>query len=192
MALKKIAINRVHGELKEWQSSEIYKHYSVIPNEDSVFQWTVNVNPSAMKDTQYAKKKFSVIVDFPNTYPNNPPQIHLYRPLYHPNVTKDGVIVIPQLRVSEWKRNFKVLWVLDIAIFKVLAGTPILDCAPPAMQLEYTENPSLFHKNFQKSLMSWENINKPPSNLNVQITTIQLPFMQSLLYRCGISDCTIS
>ena len=48
---------------------------------------------------------------FPTNYPEDPPDIKFITKIYHPNISKDGVICISS-KSSDWKQNKSIINVI--------------------------------------------------------------------------------
>ncbi|RAK98899.1 putative ubiquitin conjugating enzyme (UbcC) [Aspergillus ibericus CBS 121593] len=62
-------------------------------NEQNFLHWTVGLivlNP----DSLYYGGYFKAIMKFPSNYPYSPPEFRFVRPLFHPNIYKDGKLCI--------------------------------------------------------------------------------------------------
>ncbi|KAL4887674.1 ubiquitin-conjugating enzyme/RWD-like protein [Aspergillus karnatakaensis] len=60
---------------------------------DDIFNWTVGLivlNPESLFYGGY----FKAAMKFPSNYPYSPPEFRFLRPLYHPNIYKDGKLCI--------------------------------------------------------------------------------------------------
>ncbi|KAI9805202.1 MAG: hypothetical protein M1825_001038 [Sarcosagium campestre] len=79
--------------MKEYQglAKEPWLHINLI--EESVFKWDIAlivVNP----DSEYNGGYFKGIMDFPKSYPYEPPKFQFQSPLFHPNIYEDGTVCI--------------------------------------------------------------------------------------------------
>ncbi|PWY90825.1 ubiquitin-protein ligase [Aspergillus heteromorphus CBS 117.55] len=62
-------------------------------NEENILTWTIGLivlNP----DSLYYGGYFKAVMKFPSNYPYSPPEFQFLRPLYHPNIYKDGRLCI--------------------------------------------------------------------------------------------------
>ncbi|PYH70016.1 putative ubiquitin conjugating enzyme (UbcC) [Aspergillus vadensis CBS 113365] len=62
-------------------------------DEQNLLHWTIGLivlNP----DSLYYGGYFKAIMKFPSNYPYSPPEFRFVRPLYHPNIYKDGKLCI--------------------------------------------------------------------------------------------------
>ncbi|PYI06151.1 hypothetical protein BO78DRAFT_397563 [Aspergillus sclerotiicarbonarius CBS 121057] len=62
-------------------------------NEQNFLHWTIGLivlNP----DSLYYGGYFKAIMKFPSNYPYSPPEFRFVRPLFHPNIYKDGKLCI--------------------------------------------------------------------------------------------------
>ena len=61
-------------------------------SEDNPYQWeTLLMGPD---DTPFEGGCFRAVLDFPRTYPMNPPTMRFTTPMWHPNIYKDGKVCI--------------------------------------------------------------------------------------------------
>ena len=67
----------------------------VYPVRDRVNIWRIIL--CGPKESMYEKGTFLLYAVFPDKYPNAPPEIRFQTPIYHCNVTDDGLICHPQL-----------------------------------------------------------------------------------------------
>ncbi|KAI9930033.1 hypothetical protein ASPWEDRAFT_99354 [Aspergillus wentii DTO 134E9] len=70
---------------EEWVNIEL--------KDDDIFSWNVGlivVNPESL----YYGGYFRASMNFPKNYPYSPPEFRFLRPLYHPNIYKDGKLCI--------------------------------------------------------------------------------------------------
>ncbi|KAL9118940.1 MAG: hypothetical protein Q9187_004505 [Circinaria calcarea] len=69
------------------------KWVNVELNQENVFNWNIAlivINPDSLYYGGYFKAKMT----FPENYPYSPPDFKFIRPLYHPNIYKDGKLCI--------------------------------------------------------------------------------------------------
>ena len=89
-----------------------------LPDEDNIFHWRVTlIGP---KDTSYKGGIFTLNIDFPDDYPNRPPEVTFLTPIYHVNVNPNkanfenaeplGHVCISTL--NWWEPKYKMLEVL--------------------------------------------------------------------------------
>lgn len=87
---RKIAERMLMTELKElqkenWVTAEV--------KDGNLFHWTVALivtNPTSLYHGAYLKAELKI----PKNYPMSPPSFHFTRPLFHPNIYKDGKLCI--------------------------------------------------------------------------------------------------
>jgi len=79
--------------MNEYKTLSQEKWVNVELHEDNVFDWDVALivlNPDSIYYGGYFKAKMT----FPKNYPYSPPDFKFVRPLYHPNIYKDGKLCI--------------------------------------------------------------------------------------------------
>ncbi|KAA6412158.1 MAG: ubiquitin conjugating enzyme [Lasallia pustulata] len=79
--------------MNEYKTLSQEKWVNVELHEDNVFDWDIALillNPDSLYYGGYFKAKMS----FPKNYPYAPPGFKFVRPLYHPNIYKDGKLCI--------------------------------------------------------------------------------------------------
>ena len=82
-----------------------------LPEEDNIFKWIVTfVGP---RDTSYKCGIFSYIVEFPDNYPETPPEIYFTTPIYHLNINPYNNIGVKLGHVSldflnNWKPEYTI------------------------------------------------------------------------------------
>ena len=92
------AIKRLQKEYREL-TSKPYDEFSVALKEDNIYKWDVIIfGPS---DTPYEGGMFKTEMEFPQEYPNKPPQLKFISDIYHPNIHTDGKVCISILHEGE-------------------------------------------------------------------------------------------
>ncbi|MCJ1476876.1 hypothetical protein MMC13_005545 [Lambiella insularis] len=79
--------------MNEYKTLSKEKWVNVELNHDNVFDWSVALiilNPDSLYYGGYFKSKMT----FPKNYPYAPPDFKFNRPVYHPNIYKDGKLCI--------------------------------------------------------------------------------------------------
>ncbi|KAH0609854.1 uncharacterized protein H6S33_012400 [Morchella sextelata] len=87
---RKIAERMLMNELKELQKEN---WVDVEPRDGNLFLWDVAlivVNPTSLYSGAYLKAELKI----PKNYPMSPPEFRFARPLFHPNIYKDGKLCI--------------------------------------------------------------------------------------------------
>ncbi|MCJ1300832.1 hypothetical protein MMC08_003631 [Hypocenomyce scalaris] len=79
--------------MNEYKMLSLEKWVNVELHDDNVFDWDIALivlNPDSLYYGGYFKAK----MNFPKNYPYAPPDFKFVRPLYHPNIYKDGKLCI--------------------------------------------------------------------------------------------------
>ena len=67
------------------------------------------------KESPYEGGIFRLNIDFPNTYPRDPPVLIMTTPIYHPNIDDEGFICIDIIRGS-WQSNYTMRFILNSVV----------------------------------------------------------------------------
>ena len=111
------AMKRLKDELKELKSNPIANIGVTVGlvNEDNIFEWQCTLK--GPNDTSYRGGLFYLRVNFPDNYPNKPPEVTFRTPIYHLNINprnsqteKLGHVCINTL--NWWKPEYKMKEVL--------------------------------------------------------------------------------
>ena len=80
------AMKKIKQEFKELNSDPISNIGVTIglPNEDNIFEWQCSL--LGPKDTSYSGGLFFLRVNFPEDYPEKPPEVCFKTPIYHVNI----------------------------------------------------------------------------------------------------------
>lgn len=83
---------------------------AAFPTDGNLFQWRGSVDgPSG---SPYAGLEFSILMDFPESYPYAPPTIHFTTPCFHPNISlRTGAVCLDVLS-EQWSAVLTVPSVL--------------------------------------------------------------------------------
>ncbi|XP_038193036.1 ubiquitin/ISG15-conjugating enzyme E2 L6 isoform X3 [Arvicola amphibius] len=97
----------------------------------------------------YNLKAFRLRIDFPREYPLKPPTLKFITKIYHPNISKDGLVCLPLVSIGNWKPYTKTYQVLEALI--MLVNKPNLE-EPVQLELAelLTQNPEMFKKNAEE------------------------------------------
>ena len=60
-----------------------------LPNEDDLFNWRITV--IGPRNTPYSGGLFSILIHFPDNYPNSHPKVCFKTPIYHLNVNPRAI-----------------------------------------------------------------------------------------------------
>jgi len=86
--------------LIQFYSSE---YWTIKQRSDSIFIWDGVITPHI--DSPYAGLTINVQIEFPLTYPINPPQVRINTPINHPCVAENGNI---NLFGNEWTPAYTI------------------------------------------------------------------------------------
>ena len=78
--------------MKDCQSTDDLGASIGLENDDDLFLW--NVVFEGPEDTLYEGGYFRAQLKFPDSYPNNPPEMTFLSKMWHPNVYPDGKVCI--------------------------------------------------------------------------------------------------
>ncbi|CAF0774999.1 unnamed protein product [Adineta ricciae] len=100
-----MALRAISNELRDLER-EPPPNISAGPvDANDLFNWQgIIFGPS---DTPYQSGVFFLRINFPMTYPLNPPKISFITKIYHPNINYDGTICIDIL-YNNWSPVFKI------------------------------------------------------------------------------------
>jgi len=86
-----------------------------------VHHWLATINGPA--DSPYVGGFFKVDIVIPSNYPFGAPKFKFVTPVYHPNVSKDGSICIPELK-EKWVPAMKIITILKQIKHMLLEANP--------------------------------------------------------------------
>ena len=158
---------RIEQEFEECENSselDTFGCSTTLKNENNKFIMIATyVGP---KNTPYYGGFFRLKINFPDNYPNSPPEIFFITPIWHPNITfstnEKGKVCISQL--NNWNPNRRIIGIL-IAIYALLVdpypkSALNTDAAKPLLQLEkkeYYKNNNEFHIKAKQYTMKYAN-----------------------------------
>lgn len=74
---------------------------SAAPSRDAdVHHWTGSI--SGPPNTPYQNGTFNITINLPEDYPRTAPRITFTTPIYHPNVSPQGITRLADLELSQW------------------------------------------------------------------------------------------
>jgi len=142
------ALNRIFNELIE-VLNDPPDGITVMYNEEDLNCWTCYlVGPN---DTPYENMTYELEIQFPQSYPYKPPIVQFITPMFHPNVTKHGLVVIS---VLQWD------WTPALKGSDILLYIRSLCDNPEILPAEYMNNHALtlFRENpelYKTTVMIW-------------------------------------
>ncbi len=123
MNFKKIkAIKMIKEEYDDLSKNNINTSYMTISvglvNQDNIFEWKIAI--IGPKDTSYKGGVFSVIIKFPENYPEKAPDVFFKTPVYHVNINpfKVNIKGVESLGhayiniLNDWKPETKIRLIL--------------------------------------------------------------------------------
>jgi len=105
----KIKIKRIVDEIQDLMN-EPHPLFEIYFNEDDVTLWKIIYKGE--QDTPYHGKAWLLYVQFENEYPQKPPKVRFYTPIYHSNINTDGKICHEVLG-DEWNSQVSMRSVLE-------------------------------------------------------------------------------
>jgi len=110
-------IKREYEEITKFPNLNIGATIGLI-NEDDVFKWRATLR--GPRDTSYKGGLFILTINFPDNYPNKPPEVCFKTPIYHVNVNPQksynpGAEPLGHVCISTlnwWKPEYKMMEVL--------------------------------------------------------------------------------
>jgi len=88
-------------QLKQMQSDKDIPGISCGLVDDNVFEWEVMLMLSDEQDSLYGGGIFRARMNFPPSYPHQPPKLKFETPIFHPNVYPNGEVCISILHPPE-------------------------------------------------------------------------------------------
>ena len=93
---------------------------------------------------------FFLRVDFPNTYPSEPPLFTFETPIYHPNVSIVGEICLSIFKTEKWNPQMSVSTIL-VYIIGLMANPTSYNPMRLALGNELKDNPQEFNRKARES-----------------------------------------
>ena len=85
-----------------------------LPNEEDIFNWNAFILGS--RTTLYRGGLFTILIHFPDDYPNHPPEIRFKTPIYHlnvnPSIGNKPLGFVSLSIINNWKPEYKIRDVL--------------------------------------------------------------------------------
>jgi len=135
------SVKRIHTEYSEVNDSGLVS--VAFASEKNVLQWEGSIEGPA--GTPYSGGVFQFRIEFPSEYPFKAPAFKFVTQIFHPNVSKEGLMCIPRIEGNNWAPNITMLIVLqDVA---ELLKNPDVDknTNPEACEL-YKSNKAAFNQ----------------------------------------------
>lgn len=117
---------------------------------NNIFHWKATlIGPS---DSPYEGGVFTLDIQFPERYPFKPPKIKFLTRVYHPNISKKGLICVDILK-TDWSPALTTSKVL-LSICSLLTDPNPDDPLEPDIAHEYKTN----HETYVNTAKSWTKI----------------------------------
>ncbi len=132
-------------------------------DDNDFFKWTVLF--TGPEDTIYEGGFFKAILNFPNDFPQSPPEMKFITEMWHPNIYNDGKVCIsilhnpgvdefnPQEKAEErWRPVLGVEQIL-VSVISMLSDP---NCDSPAnidASVQYRDNIEEYHKTVRKLVL---------------------------------------
>ena len=110
----------IRDELDKIKKSELltYIGCSAGPQKKTnIFKW--NILLKGPKNSCYEKGKFKLLLEFPDNYPDEPPNIKFVTKIYHPNISIDDGTICVSSKSTEWEQHKNLITVI-YSIFDLL------------------------------------------------------------------------
>lgn len=118
------------------------------PLDDDIFEWSAVIQ--GPEGTPYEGGLFFLSIQFPETYPFDPPKVKFTTPIYHPNVNNEGGICLSILFKS---CSFDNGWTPSLSISALLISIMVLMSEPatdhslqPEIAKQYDTDRAAFNK----------------------------------------------
>lgn len=103
----------IRNELDKIKNSELltYIGCSAGPQKKTnIFKW--NVLLKGPKNSCYEKGLFKLLLEFPDNYPDEPPNIKFVTKIYHPNISIDDGAICVSSKSTEWEQHKNLITVI--------------------------------------------------------------------------------
>ena len=138
-----MAERRLRKELEEIMKSPPPNCTAKPVNDNNLFLWTGIIE--GPPDTPYEGGKFKLRMKFPKDYPFSPPKVVFLTKVYHPNITKDGLICLDTLN-KQWSAALTVGKVL-LSIMSLLSDPNPNDPLDTKIAYQFKRNYDAFVRN---------------------------------------------
>lgn len=125
------------------------------PTKEDFFKWDCVIE--GPRDTIWDGGQFKLKLEFKESYPSEPPEVHFETPIYHPNVYDNGKICISILESKNWSRMYGPKEIL-ISIQSLLDDP---NCESPANKDaadNYKNNRPLYEQKVKESVINSKNL----------------------------------
>ncbi|ULY68577.1 ubiquitin-conjugating enzyme E2 2-like isoform X1 [Chlorella virus XW01] len=107
---------RLVNEIKQLKKEPV-QDIDIIIDDNNIYQMIANVR--GPEETIYSSGTFKLLIRIPDDYPIKPPSIKFMKPIFHPNIYRDGKICLDVL-LQEWSPVQNIRTIL-ISIRSLLA-----------------------------------------------------------------------
>ena len=95
---------RLNKELRQMQKNPPSNCSLISHSIDTSVHWICLIN--GPDNTPYQNGKFFIEIQFPDSYPQQPPLVRFITPIFHPNISSDEICL--DLLKKNWNSNFTI------------------------------------------------------------------------------------
>lgn len=132
---------RILAELKKLGNFTFEGNIDIEVDEGNVSRWEVSLKPPG--ETVYCRGVFLLKILFPPDYPHCPPELVFDTPIYHPNISKKGLVCLGVLKGEGWSPQKSMVNVFQ-DLFDLLKNPNPEDPLEINIAREYISNRELF------------------------------------------------
>ncbi|MHB1952557.1 MAG: ubiquitin-conjugating enzyme E2 [Sulfobacillus sp.] len=137
-----MAAKRIAKELNDIEKDPPSNCSAGPDNPDNLFKWVATV--MGPEDSPYYGGVFNLTINFPSEYPFKPPKVQFVTKIYHPNISRTGMICLDILK-DQWSPALTVSKML-LSICSLLTDPNPNDPLDPEVALVYRENRQVFEE----------------------------------------------
>ncbi|WEL39703.1 ubiquitin-conjugating enzyme E2 [Encephalitozoon hellem] len=148
------AKRRLMKDLKRVRRNS-FKTIFAEPLEDDLMTWVAVI--FGPESTLFEGGTFSLVLAFPETYPQDPPNVRFVSEMFHPNIYPNGELCLDILN-NRWSPSYDVMGVL-ISIQSLLNDPNTASPANTEAATLFSSNPALYAEKVKNSVMkSWVDV----------------------------------
>ncbi|AFN83935.1 ubiquitin conjugating enzyme E2 [Encephalitozoon romaleae SJ-2008] len=148
------AKRRLMKDLKRVRKNS-FKTIFAEPLEDDLMTWVAVI--FGPESTPFEGGTFSLVLAFPETYPQDPPNVRFVSEMFHPNIYPNGELCLDILN-NRWSPSYDVMGVL-ISIQSLLNDPNTASPANTDAATLFLSNPILYAEKVKNSVVkSWVDV----------------------------------